>query len=170
MQNRYSRNECNAANDTDQIEAIAQARAIAKFNLQNGQEDVGNRPGVTTSATGVSPDIQWEVVTKRLVEATDGTTSWRYPRADIVMYDHRKVQNVPASATPVEIVEVKGDWNGTASDAAQQAADYADDFGERAQPRSFAENPYNDKFEVDRTYLNDCASDEDEVQTYRAKG
>ncbi|KRA37293.1 hypothetical protein ASD81_00690 [Nocardioides sp. Root614] len=106
----YGPTECRNAK-SDQVEAIAQARAIVKFNQQGVHGDSAVLPGIT-------PNLQWEVIYG--------------PRPDIVMYDRnyfrdRDVEGAPAVPGPgseIEIIEVKTEKNGGNTGAARSLRQY----------------------------------------------
>jgi hypothetical protein len=88
MTQSYEPSECGKSNQR-QIEYIAQARAIARLNEMQ----------MFPSKTGINANLQWEV-------GLPNSESPSSPlRADIVIYD----RNDPA--VPVQIIEVKGEWN-----------------------------------------------------------
>ena len=98
---QYTAHECNNGRGR-QIEAIAQARAIAKFNR-------GSVMG-HTSATGITPDIQWEVVFRSANSVLN--------RIDVLLYDH-------TATGPINVVEVKV---AGAGESVQQAAGQANGY------------------------------------------
>lgn len=95
----YSVTECRAGRGV-QAEAIAQARAIAQLN------DAGVHGDRATE--GITANLQWEV---------------RYPggQVDLLVYDRTD------TAVPIELVELKGVWNGGERAARDQLGRYVRD-------------------------------------------
>ncbi|MGH8894917.1 MAG: hypothetical protein ACRDWY_16690 [Actinomycetes bacterium] len=93
----YTPTECRGGRGV-QAEAIAQARAIAKLNAAGVHGEEGP-PG------GITPNLQWEV---------------RYPggRIDVLAYDRTDPD------APIELIELKGAWNGGVESAELQLGRY----------------------------------------------
>ncbi|WP_461022372.1 VWD domain-containing protein, partial [Thalassiella azotivora] len=121
----YHRTECRGGRGV-QAEAIAQARAIAQLNAR---APYGDPP----AAGGVNPNLQWEV---------------RYSsgRIDILSYDRHDTDE------PIELIEVKGVWNGGVSAAAAQLTRYVNGFPRGAASRDVERyaftTPFTDAFRV----------------------
>lgn len=122
----YAVGECKGK-VTFQVEAVAQARMVARLNAAAGGP-----------ATEIGPGVQWEVRLPGLLASK---------RIDILRYD-------PTSATSdVALVELKRGAPGSTAedDAAEQVEDYVDnlpDVGAHpVAPMSFAQ-PYTDSFVI----------------------
>ncbi|HEX7132762.1 MAG TPA: VWD domain-containing protein [Iamia sp.] len=112
----YEPAECKGDFDINQIEAIAQARAIARLNKREG----GPLPG-----HGVLPSVQWEMPYQRS-QANAGARSGGRP--DITYYD-------PLNPTGViELVELKMASAGGGPAAARDMAAYTADLPGGARP------------------------------------
>ncbi|NUP53854.1 MAG: VWD domain-containing protein [Catenulispora sp.] len=106
-----------------QAENIAQTRVVAQLNAAGVYGD--------SSATGITPNLQWETVVP-----TSGE------RPDLVLYDHTKTTG------PVGLVEMKGDWS--SADPVAEVTKYVQDWppaGHTVVPYHFA-TPISDDFKV----------------------
>ncbi|HEY3871923.1 MAG TPA: VWD domain-containing protein [Actinocrinis sp.] len=105
-------------------EPLAEARVIAQLNQAGVYGD--------TSATGITPNVQWETV-------VPGTAS----RPDLLLYN----RNDPTQK--VGLVEMKGTWS--SDDPVQEVSDYVSQWnaagGQQAEPYHFA-TPVDDNFEI----------------------
>lgn len=136
--NRAHGAECGGTSrDFVGAEAIAQSRAIAwESQLNYG-----------VSGVGVAPDVQWEVVLPSR------------QRPDILVYDH----NSTGPYAPVDVTEVKGDWNNDWPGRAAQVQGYVTQLqalGMTNARLGTTYEYYTDTFEV---YLGTC-SDGSEVR------
>jgi von Willebrand factor type D domain len=127
------------------VEAIAQARAIAHFNRDD--------PYGAPSATGISPNVQWETVLP-----PSGL------RPDIVLYNHNTFDG------PVDIVEVKGVWNPTYASVDAQAQRYVTAFPVSTERvvrlKDFSTDPYYDQFQV--RLQGECKNGATTLRTFNA--
>jgi hypothetical protein len=112
----------------EQIEAIAQTRAIVQLNAQGVYGDSAPLPGIT-------PNVQWEV---------------NYgPRPDIVVYDRdyfeeRDQPGAPAQAgvgSEIQIIEVKTEKNGGDAGARKSLDKYVRGLGGTPFPRGARNRP-----------------------------
>lgn len=132
----YARTECHKGRGV-QAEAIAQGRAIQKFNA----EGVNDKAPV---ASGITADLQWEVPYPALGGKDAG-------RLDILRYDR------DSPNAPIEIIEVKK--KGGRAAAIRQLNRYLNDFPKGANSRPLAAGDasgYTDSF---RVIVKDCADD-----------
>lgn len=131
----YTKQECRTGRTGNiEAEAIAQARAIARLDLQGVHGDAFT-PG------SISANLQWEV---------------RYPnrRVDILMYD-RQTPNAP-----IELIEVRQDPpRGTGEAAAvRRLTDYVNNFPTGANNRPVIRHAFNPVYkDAFRILLTDCA-------------
>ncbi|MFD7025041.1 VWD domain-containing protein [Promicromonospora sukumoe] len=132
----YTRTECHKGHGV-QAEAIAQGRAIQKFNAEgvNGKAPV---------ASGITADLQWEVPYPVLGGKDAG-------RLDILRYDR------DSPNAPIEIIEVKK--KGGRAAAIRQLNRYLNDFPKGANSRPLIAgnaSGYSDSY---RVIVKDCADD-----------